>query len=88
MSVGRPGKLHNTFPPPDHPHCLVITLMGKRELIALLFFGLWLVYHLGLFALLLGVTGTLCSVIVALPGHLLYHMDFLYTGCHHENMPI
>ena len=40
-------------------------------MIALLFFGLCLVYCLSWFAL--GVNGRLCSVIVALPRHLLYY---------------
>ena len=45
----------------------VITLLGRRELVDLLFFGLWFcnVYH-GLFSLPLGVTGSPWSVIVNL----------------------
>ena len=51
---------------------MVITLLGKRKLVALLFFfffflGLCIVC-LCLFALLVDVIGRLCSVIVALPG--------------------
>ena len=53
-----------------------MTLLGKKELIALHFFGLWLVYvylcH-GLFFLPLGIIGRLLSVIVTISGHLLYN---------------
>ena len=49
--------------------CIVITSLEKRWLVALLVFGLWLMYtaHHGLFALPLGVIGRLGSMIVALP---------------------
>ena len=57
---------------------------------------------LGLFALPVGVIGRLCSVIVALPGHIVYCQDkhgkelkcsnteFIYgsKNVHYENMPI
>ena len=52
---------------------IVVPSLEKKELAALLFFGLWLyiVCH-GLFALPLDVIGRLCSVIVVLPGYLVY----------------
>ena len=48
-------------------------LLGKRELAALFssVCGMCTVCH-GLFALPLGVICRLCSVIVAIPGHVLY----------------
>ena len=46
---------------------IVITLLGKWQLNSFLFFGLCLVYCLPL-----GVIGRQRSVIVAVPGHLLY----------------
>ena len=53
-----------------HCDCLV----GKREFDALHFFGLWFIYHMSWFLTLpVDVIGRICSVIVALPGHLLYH---------------
>ena len=49
-------------------------LLGKRELIALLFLAIGLcTVCLALFILSLGVMGGPCSVIVALPGHILYY---------------
>ena len=53
----------------------MITMLGKRELVALFFFDMW-VFVLSvncLFAFSVGVIDRLCSVIVALPGHLLYY---------------
>ena len=55
---------------------IVIYLLGKSELVALFFLGLWLVSGLSLFALPLGVMGRLCYMIVALPGHLLFYFYF------------
>ena len=48
---------------------MIALLLGKKEVVALFFFDLWLVYSL--FALPLGVIGRLCSVIAVIPGHLL-----------------
>ena len=47
---------------------IVITLLGKTELVALFFFGLWYVSTVchGLFALPLIVIGRLSSLIVAI----------------------
>ena len=49
------------------------SLSGKRNLAALFFFGLRLVYCLNLLGLPLGAIDRLCSVIKALPGYLLYY---------------
>ena len=65
-------------------HCLVvvfdvdsssiaITSMGKRELVTLVL-GIYTVCH-ALFALLVGVIGKLCSMVVALPLDLYYSND-------------
>ena len=56
--------------------------MGKRELVALLFFGFCLcsVCH-GLLALPLGVICRLYSVIVAISGHILYHLYDVVDKC-------
>ena len=53
----------------------MFTLLGKRDQAALLFHGLWHVYYVSVTVCLifLGVIGWLCSVIVALPGRLLYY---------------
>ena len=54
---------------------IVTSLLGKRELFALLLFGVLMVYCLLYFyAYPLGVIDRLCSVIVALLGHLLYYI--------------
>ena len=55
--------------------CIVITLLGKRDLVALVFFGLPLctVCH-GLFVFplgIIGIIGRLCFMIFVLPGHIL-----------------
>ena len=55
----------------------MITLLGKRELVegagGMLSFDLCLLHCLPWFGL--GATGRICSVIVALPGHLLYYFS-------------
>ena len=58
----------------------MITLLGKRELDALLFFFFFFVFALcavchGWFALSLGAIGRLCSVTVAISGQPLYYFD-------------
>ena len=50
----------------------VITLLRKTELVVLIFLSLCDVFCFSLFALPLGVIDRLCSVVVALPGHLYY----------------
>ena len=54
---------------------IVITLLGKRELITSVFFVLWYVCCLSWFvwSLSLGLIGMVFSAIVSLPGHLLYY---------------
>ena len=52
-------------------------MLGKLELVVLLFFSLWC--H-DLFALSLGVIDRLCSVIVAHPGHILYNCSMCRTS--------
>ena len=62
----------------------VILLLGKRELAVLLHYSFGLCTgYIGLFAFPLGVIGRLCSVIVALPRHLLHYFSQLMAkfGC-------
>ena len=57
----------------------MITLLGKRELVVLPFCGFCTFCH-GLFALPVGVIDRLCSLIVAIPRHLLF-VCFLFCFC-------
>ena len=62
----------------------MIALLGTRELTALLFVGLWLVYCLSWFTLPLGFIGRVCSVIVALPLALRLYFFSMLNSAEHE----